>query len=458
MGRKKKHNPYLLFPEQEETRIGLNYGQDSGYGSYGGYGVRDYYSNYNWGQYSNYSYHSDYAENQMMVKEPTGYATPNSNEIDLKLRRIGHISTKNNEYMVADFARFFYYQMVGDTAYMKPEMLRELTTYKSTFKKASSYKELFDEKWNAFVPGNTPLDKAITLFQELASKEIAEGEVPEFLIDKLEGTGISERVFKDAIYNQLADKMTSDPGKKLSVLAKLSLIQDFGKEFKVEKETVDKLAANSRLTAQKMLSNYSQLNMVEAYQRLLPNYQAKLLTKNLIIKAHIERIENKQKIIMLVDYSGSMRNNEKQEWVQALMIDRLKYVMQGEAEVFFSYFVCDPDKLHFTHLHDSKSALDFWSRFRTTPNGDETDMGSIVDHIGEEIRSRKFHNLNVNLSEENPEILIINDGNDSVHADEFTYKTNALTLMGDNGELRDLCQKNGGKYIHITDKAQVVYS
>lgn len=47
-------------------------------------------------------------------------------------------------------------------------------------------------------------------------------------------------------------------------------------------------------------------------------------------------------------------------------------------------------------------------------------------------------------------------GQDSVKTKEFVYKTNAVTLVdGMNGELRDLCLKNKGKYVYINTKDEV---
>jgi hypothetical protein len=471
MSRKRKHNPYLFEHEEKDffnrgqQKIGFDYERTSGYTqtpvggygnqgyvSYGGYGHGnyDYYTNYNWSQFNNYGYTTDIPEHRLLVKKPNGYATPDKKDIEQKLRKVGHISTDTNEILIADFARYYYYQLLDDTNYLKASPATSVQ---------EAICKVLTEKWNSFTNGGTPLDKAITLFVELATNPPSDEEVVRIPIDVLgENVKIHTRVFKDAIYNDLLDRLEMDPSKKLSILQKLSLIQDFGTEFKVEKETVDKLANNSRLTAQKMMRDYSQLHMVEAYQRLLPNYKAKLLTKNLVVKAHIDRVENKQKIIMIVDYSGSMGSTIKQEWVMALMIDRLKYVIKGEAELFFSYFVCSPSGLRFSHIHDSASAMAFWKTFRTNPNGGETDMGTIVDYIGKQIKSGKFHNLDVDLSREKPEILIVNDGNDQVHADAFSYKTNALTLLRNNDELRDLCKANGGRYVHVSNDSKVHYS
>jgi hypothetical protein len=56
-------------------------------------------------------------------------------------------------------------------------------------------------------------------------------------------------------------------------------------------------------------------------------------------------------------------------------------------------------------------------------------------------------NLDVDLSKEKPEILIINDGDDTVKTDRLTWKTNAITIGRKNSELENLCNQTDGKYI-----------
>ena len=114
--------------------------------------------------------------------------------------------------------------------------------------------------------------------------------------------------------------------------------------------------------------------------------------------------------------------------------------------------------MNFHHIHDTQSALEFWKNFQTRPNGGGTDIGTIINYVKAQISSRRLHNLNIDLSQEQPEILIVNDGKDDIHTDKFTYKTNALTLMQENDQLKDLCLKNGGKYVHITPEAKVIYN
>jgi hypothetical protein len=84
-----------------------------------------------------------------------------------------------------------------------------------------------------------------------------------------------------------------------------------------------------------------------------------------------------------------------------------------------------------------------------------TEVGDMVEHISNEIQAGKLCNLDVNLSEEKPEILVINDGQDDINTDEFPYKVNAVSLMSFSNQLKDLCLNTGGKQIEVTEDDEV---
>jgi len=144
-----------------------------------------------------------------------------------------------------------------------------------------------------------------------------------------------------------------------------------------------------------------------------------------------------------------MDEPEKQTWVNAILIDRLRYVMKEEAEVYFSYFVHDPKKMLFHHLKDRNDVMNFWTWFSNDPNGGTTDIGAMVTSIDGDISKRKLGNLSVDLSVEKPEILVINDGQDRVGYDTLPYKVNAISLMDFSDELKTLCVKTGGKQVRV---------
>ena len=462
MGRKKrKYNAYIFDDYEEERRPSYQpYGDYySGERNYGGYQSYAYdYSNFNRFQWSGFNsmYSNDLDEKKLYYNKPEGYATPNKDEIEKKLRRLGHIGTETNATLVGNMTRYFYYRLMDEPDCLKDEFdipdLEEKNPYVFGFDK------MLKEYWNVPPFGRTPLEQAISLFDILSKQKKSKEGFAVKMDARGDGIAIRSDILQDATYNDLLDRMETNQDKKVGILEKLSLIQDFGTEFKVEKETIEKLSPSSKITQQRLMHDYSQLHMVEVYQRLLPHYDIKLLTKDLVVKAHIERAEHKQKIIMIVDYSGSMQNKDKQEWVLALVMDRMKYVIKGEAEIFFSFFTYVTSTLHFTHIHNAATAFDFWKRFQTAPDGSGTDVGRIVEYIGEEVRSGKLHNLDIDLKDSKPELLVINDGQDRIKTEAFTYKTNAVTLLQDNEELKELCLKNFGKYVHINTKNQVIYN
>jgi uncharacterized protein with von Willebrand factor type A (vWA) domain len=182
---------------------------------------------------------------------------------------------------------------------------------------------------------------------------------------------------------------------------------------------------------------------------MFPNFRTKFLTKDLTVNVPVDRKEHKQKIIILLDFSGSMDETEKQIWVNAILIDRLRYVMKEEAEVFFSYFVHNPKNLQFHHLKDRKDVMDFWTWFSNDPDGGTTDIGAMVTSVANDVANHKLGNLTVDLSVEKPEILVINDGQDRVGYDTLPYKVNAISLMDFSDELKSLCVKTGGKQVRV---------
>jgi uncharacterized protein with von Willebrand factor type A (vWA) domain len=221
-------------------------------------------------------------------------------------------------------------------------------------------------------------------------------------------------------------------------------------------EIDEKIVSNSDIYAKKMMRDYAQIAQVDLYQKLFPNFPVKLLTKDLVVNVPVDRKEQKQKIIIILDFSGSMDEEFKQDWVNAILIDRFKYVMKGEAEVFFSYFIHNPEQMHFQHIHDRDSVIKFWQTFSNEPNGGTTEVGQMVERIADEVKRKRLMNLDIDLSEEKPEILVINDGQDSIGTNEFPYKVNAICLGETNKQLRELCIATKGKQVDVDENSKVI--
>jgi hypothetical protein len=431
-------------------------GYNTGRGTYGN-GSHRSYGNWDWG---NYGYSSIKEEDdELFIANHDSYFTPTTFEVESRLPYGNNMRTKDNIKVVKELSRFYFHKMLDEKDYIDPE-------YKATGLNEEQ-QELVDQKtpfyedlWDKYIPGFTPLEKALALFNQMMDNHKSNGgdesEFGEAFNDdtraQLDDVKFDEEIWNDPEYNELLDLdfFKARNFDKVSIMNKISLIQNLGSQFKIEKEVTEKIVQNSQLISKKMMRDYSQVFNVDLYQRLFPDFDMKLLTKNLTINVPVDRTEHKQKIIMLLDFSGSMSNSRKQEWVVAILMDRLKHCMLEEAEVFFSYFCHRATDMHFTHVYNRATALEFLNTFSTSPDGGDTHIGDMIDFINNQINNRgRLHNLDIDLSEDQPEILVINDGDDSIKTSEFSYKTNAISLYRTNAELKGLCIKNKGKYVTV---------
>ena len=365
---------------------------------------------YHASEWSNYNYfYTSYLDNDdnstLIVKSPESYLTPTATQIRAKLNVYGQ--DKINR--IKEMARVCYFKMIDEKDYLEPSILDGSRRIPYTDKDYRERLDIFDKIMNDYVPGFTPLEQAIHIHYK----------IEDALAHKRGGKSGSGRgvtwTFKRHDYADPAinSQINMNPLSKqhhLEVLNKISLIGCFGSQFSVAKEIGEKRVANSDVFRKTIMREYSQFNQVELYQRILPNFKAKFLNKELVINTPVQLSEKKQVLIVLLDYSGSMSDNQKQMWVNAFLIDRFRYVIKGEAEIYFSYFVSTTAGLKFTHIKNAKDVAEFWKSFSNYPGGGQTDIGRIVNYVSDEVKRGRLHNLKVDLSKQKPEILIINDG------------------------------------------------
>ena len=400
-----------------------------------------------WGSFS-FSWGDTDNNDDLFVKDPVNYLTPTTSEIRKKV----HAPKQTSVDTIKELARVCYFKMIDDRDFVAEQFVD------SEDEEHKARKALYDSIFEQYIPGFTPLEQAISIFLKMKSgKEYSDnGEIDDDEeLDMKKGLDFDRQLYSDPHINEQLDLNDLSRDRKMEIMNHLSLVGQFGSEFKVEKEISEKIVANSDEYSTMIMRDYSQIHMMNLMQKVYPNFRSKFLTKDLTVSVPVDRKEQIQKIIIILDYSGSMDYDAKQIWVNAILIDRFKYVMKGEAEVFFSYFVDSVDDLNFQHIKDREDVIKFWQTFSNDPNGGMTEVGDMVEHISNEISSGKLCNLDVNLSEEKPEILVINDGQDDIGTDRFPYKVNAVSLMSFSNELKDLCLNTGGKQIEVTEDDKV---
>lgn len=434
---------------------------DYGYGyGYSKNKSKEKYSSYTWkpSVWSNYSWlgaADDDDNSSLFVKDPVTYVTPTKADIKAKSK----VWADKSLDTIKELARVCYFKMIDERDYVN-EMYSDYESMSDESKfDHDKKKELYDGIFETYIPGNTPLEQAIAIFRQISDGKTYGEHEEEDDIDYKSTLSFDRRIYSNPEINTQLDFNELSKDRKMDILDKISIVGEFGEQFKVEKEIEEKIVSNSDQYAKKIMRDYAQFSNIELYQKMFPNFRTKFLTKDLTVNVPVDKKEQKQKIIILLDYSGSMDTQDKQIWVNAILIDRLRYVMQEEAEVFFSYFCYDTNDLQFHHLKNRDDVMNFWTWFSNDPNGGGTEIGLIVDYVAQCVEEGNLHNLNIDLSKEKPEILIINDGQDSVDTDSFPYKVNAISLIEFSDELKDLCVATGGKQVQVSrDDSVISYS
>lgn len=407
--------------------------------------------------WSSFSFTMDLDDNNddLFVKDPVSYITPTAKEIKKKVTATKQASIDT----IKELARVCYLKMIEDNDYISEKFVDYESLEEAEKNTYNQKKGLYDGIFDTYIPGYTPLEQAISIYLKIKKSMVDEDgdriDDEEETLEMKKGLDFDRKVYSDPNINEQLELNNLSRDRKMEILNHLSLVGEFGSEFKVEKDISEKIVANSDQYSKMIMRDYAQFHMIDLYQKMFPNFASKFLTKDLTVNIPVDRKEQIQKIIIILDYSGSMSDYEKQIWVNAILIDRFKYVMQGEAEVFFSYFVDDVEDLNFQHIKNREDVIEFWRHFSNDPNGGMTEVGLMVEHIANEISNGRLCNLDVDLSQEKPEILVINDGQDEIGTEQFPYKVNAVSLMEFSTELKDLCNATGGKQIEVTNNGDV---
>lgn len=276
-----------------------SYYEEDGYYSSGNSG---YSSKWNWGNYGS-SYLED-DDKDLYIKNHESYFTPKNSDFENRLTYKSN--TKSNRDLIKEMSRFFYYKMLEDPKYFD-DKFKDLT--KLDKREVANYevkKGYYQELWDKDIPGYSPLEKALFIFSQLQENAGQDkGSYEPSLVEKtIDSINVDMEAYQDPIYNELLDINEFSKKKKFKILNKISMIKNLGSEFKIQKETEEKVVTNSDIIVKKIMRDYSQIFNVELYQRLMPDFPIKLLTKNLVVNAPVDRTDHKQKIIFLLDFSG----------------------------------------------------------------------------------------------------------------------------------------------------------
>ena len=305
-----------------------------------------------------------------------------------------------------------------------------------------STSEQSDEATIDFFSGIPPkeMKAAVRRAQELVEK-IEQLEPGDFMAKKL---GITEDPFKDLdAFNLKRENIDIlDNVGKFNAMG--SLKSKATKTFKP-----DEFGKLKRILP---INNYSEISKITPSSFVKPDFQYKLVTKQLYRAKGIEMEKSKQIIFMIVDDSGSMCSIAKISRVKALLLNRISEVVKGNAELYICTFERHLDN-KWIHVNDEKSANTVWDNFRKyfTFSRNTTSVQDAVEEAVKQIKTGvlpAFSGPEINITKGvNPEICVINDGQDSVNSNFKPSLPLHVFIMGQEHQQLKACAINSrGSY------------
>jgi len=125
------------------------------------------------------------------------------------------------------------------------------------------------------------------------------------------------------------------------------------------------------------IESVSDISKVNKSKMVIPDFAQKVAKKELVVNKKVRPITKKQMFVYLLDDSGSMACKAKQQYVRAVLLNRLEPVVKGNATLdFFLYEVQRYGKRTIKTLTDCKEIFEEICKRR--PGGGGTHIGSVL--------------------------------------------------------------------------------
>lgn len=328
-------------------------------------------------------------------------------------------------------------------------------------------------------PGATPLEQAMSLLKLLATQKggqpsggdgetlpiFSENPAPEKVAEKLNSVMEQVETLSDE-ERELLDpdgepreqsSSGKDGGEDPKQAVKLAEDMLRGKDIMLTiSRNLDKLT-RMRVTRQKKLEpdpegnerrqrpmeHFGELSQISQSAWALPrgyrNYLA--VTKQLPVRERVTRVERKQLLYVICDCSGSMSQNPRLFKAGGIVMNRLKAVIDGDAELWFRFFDTELKQRHEARTPDEAREL-----IKMIGRGNSSGGGTaIVDCVRAAVADIKELATDDHWR---PELVVITDGDDDCSSLRLTelsgVRLHTFVVENKNEALCRIAQASGG--------------
>ena len=325
------------------------------------------------------------------------------------------------------------------------------------------------------LPGSTPLEQAMNCLKLLSRMEGGSGDVSgeslPIFAEKAEEVGKKVNQILDQVESLTQDEkdlldpdQDADLGKENADddQQKMSLAEDmlFGKEVMLQiSRNLDKLTRMQVRKSKKQEADpagdeirkrpnrhLGELNKIEksywAIRQQSKSYFDYLaVTGGIPVRERVTTIEKKQLLYIIMDCSGSMEQGKRIFKAGGILMNRLKAVISGEAELYVRLF--DTSLKAEYHAGTPAEAKELIKHFtEKNYSGGSTDISECA-----RVAQKRIEEIIANGTTYRPELVVITDGDDSINlkAKDFPgTKMHAFVVGTANNALCEVAKATGG--------------
>lgn len=178
-----------------------------------------------------------------------------------------------------------------------------------------------------------------------------------------------------------------------------------------------------------------------AYQTSRSYFWYRVAGKQARVRERVVNIEKKQLLFIIVDCSGSMDSGNRIAKACGILMNRLKAVINGEAELYFSFFDTELLKVYSVKTPDEAKSLMETLRKKNFSGG-STSIDSAMKQAKAEIDK-----IIADGATYRPELVVVTDGDDNLSSTAKDYagtKVHAFVVEERNEKLVNLAKATGG--------------
>lgn len=231
----------------------------------------------------------------------------------------------------------------------------------------------------------------------------------------------------------------------LRALSRLNKIG--GLHFGAQRRLVESF--EGRIEKQSPMQYYEEVFDVQIFDMVMPDFLPRLAQMEFIVDKTWHWEMYKQEIALAIDISGSMSTQAKQAFVKGILAILFEGVSKGDTIVYITTFEWEMED--YVKIETREQAVAFFNGWSNRGGGD-TNVSDVITKTQAMIRDGNIsgHRLGPNC---NPQLVIINDGQDRIEPTICVAPVHVISLEVDNPPLKQLADDSGGSFTLINSDA-----